>query len=243
MAGGGNDSALKPLPNAGRTMTPLEQPLGPTPTPVDTVQVPARPMTKSMTPESAPAERAVAFAPGSIQHVVQAGENFWTISRLYYGKGRYYKALWKANQDRVPAIDKLYVGMSVRVPPPESLDASLVEPARDAPTATASKPASRPRPAPTRAADGSTLVMLPIGESTARSSSSSRSSEPLEPRSSRPIHVVRDRETLRSIARDTLGDARRADEIENLNRDVIVDVSALEPGMRLRLPADARVRR
>ena len=36
-------------------------------------------------------------------HKVEKNENFWTISRLYYNSGRYYKALWKANDDKVPA--------------------------------------------------------------------------------------------------------------------------------------------
>ena len=33
-------------------------------------------------------------------HTVRTGENFWTISRLYYKTGRYYKALWaELNRD------------------------------------------------------------------------------------------------------------------------------------------------
>ena len=43
----------------------------------------------------------------SVPHVVERGENFWTISRLYYSSGRYYRALWKANADTYPDIKKL----------------------------------------------------------------------------------------------------------------------------------------
>ena len=34
----------------------------------------------------------------SLPHEVQSGENFWTVSQLYYGSGRYYKALWASNK-------------------------------------------------------------------------------------------------------------------------------------------------
>ena len=40
-------------------------------------------------------------------HTVRSGENFWTISLLYYRSGRYGKALWAANKNAVPAFDRL----------------------------------------------------------------------------------------------------------------------------------------
>jgi len=54
-----------------------------------------------------------------------------------------------------------------------------------------------------------------------------------------PVHVVRPKETLRSIARDRLGDSRRADEIAALNQDRLVETGVLAPGQRLLLPSDA----
>ena len=54
-----------------------------------------------------------------------------------------------------------------------------------------------------------------------------------------PIHVVRRYESLRSIARDRLGDSRRAGEIAELNQDRLGDNNQVRPGMRLILPADA----
>ena len=62
----------------------------------------------------------------SVPHVVQKRENFWTISRLSYGSGRFYKALWAANKHLVPVIDELYVGTTILIPPPEALDPSLI---------------------------------------------------------------------------------------------------------------------
>ena len=37
-------------------------------------------------------------------HTVRSGENFWTISLLYYRSGRYCKALWAANKNAVPDL-------------------------------------------------------------------------------------------------------------------------------------------
>ena len=45
----------------------------------------------------------------SLLHVVDRGENFWTISRLYYGSGDYYRALWKANSQRYPNIAEIHI--------------------------------------------------------------------------------------------------------------------------------------
>ena len=57
---------------------------------------------------------------------------------------------------------------------------------------------------------------------------------------SRPVYKVRTYDTLRSIARDTLGDARRASEILELNRGLIDDPNQLVAGQVLELPEDAR---
>ena len=51
---------------------------------------------------------------------------------------------------------------------------------------------------------------------------------------------MRPYDTLRSIARDMLGDSRRSGEILDLNRGVIDDPSQLIVGQVLELPEDAR---
>ena len=56
----------------------------------------------------------------------------------------------------------------------------------------------------------------------------------------RPIYKVRPYDTLRTIARDTLGDSRRANEILELNREIIDDPRHLIVGQILELPEDAR---
>jgi outer membrane protein, multidrug efflux system len=60
-------------------------------------------------------------------HTVRSGENFWTISLLYYRSGRYCKALWAANKNAVPAFDRLTVGDKIIIPRVNQLDPALIE--------------------------------------------------------------------------------------------------------------------
>ena len=60
-------------------------------------------------------------------HTVRSGENFWTISLLYYRSSRYGKALWAANKNAVPAFDRLNVGDKIIIPPVNQLDPALIE--------------------------------------------------------------------------------------------------------------------
>ena len=66
---------------------------------------------------------------------------------------------------------------------------------------------------------------------------------PVSAQVSRPTYKVRRYDTLRSIARDTLGNPRRADEILEINREIIDDPSHLITGQRIQLPEDADTRR
>ncbi len=56
----------------------------------------------------------------------------------------------------------------------------------------------------------------------------------------RPVYKIRPYDTLRSIARDMLGDSHRASEILELNRNLIDDPSHLIVGQVVELPDDAR---
>ena len=66
----------------------------------------------------------------AVPHIVERDENFWTISRLYYGSGRYYRALWRANVQKYPRIDNLHIKDVIMIPPVEDLDAAFIDPAR-----------------------------------------------------------------------------------------------------------------
>ena len=62
-------------------------------------------------------------------HTVRGGENFWTVSLLYYRSGQYCKALWAANRNAYPDFNRLNVGDKLIIPPMNQLDATLIEPA------------------------------------------------------------------------------------------------------------------
>ena len=238
-----------------------------------------------------------------ITHVVARGENFWTISRHYYGSGRFYKALWRANAARVPRIDELYIGTSIRVPAPEDLDPRYIEPASGATgseprrssgsgriSGSASTPAEASDSMSTAPRDGQTVrtgressvpasadpddlfssadelaasqraassrsgsKARPVSGDNgfdsdeapvARKRTSGQSTDDLPPeadltpkkRKAR-THVVKQYETLRSIAKQELGDSRREDELLELNGDLIDDPTDLTVGTPLRLPA------
>jgi nucleoid-associated protein YgaU len=63
---------------------------------------------------------------------------------------------------------------------------------------------------------------------------------PWGPAQDEEVYIVRAGETLRTIARDRLGDARRAGEILEWNRDSLGDSARLTPGQAIFLPAGAR---
>jgi nucleoid-associated protein YgaU len=207
------------------------------------------------------ASPTVAASAEILLHTVRSGENFWTISRYYYGSGRFWKALWAANSAIVPAPEKLEVGMTIKVPMPEALDRSLVESTQDEPQdqppptgvpqpsrlpSTRDEPQDQPAPPPGRRSSnrhGSTDTE-PIPTASPRLtrpvSRVEPVSEPARGRIGLPVYTVRrSNETLRSIARDVLGDPERSAEILELNGDAIPARGALRPGTSLRLPADA----
>lgn len=60
-------------------------------------------------------------------HTVQEGEDFRSISLLYYKSTRYHRALWDANKQNVPDPAGLAVGDRIVIPPFEDLDPTLIE--------------------------------------------------------------------------------------------------------------------
>jgi nucleoid-associated protein YgaU len=188
----------------------------------------------------------------SIPHVVARGENFFSIAQQYYSSGRFYRALWKANSDQVPAPEKLMVGQTIRIPPPEALDRSLILPPRTAQgPGPGAEAGGTTQPVRTGTRPSGVALAVPVadpfgdrdrqGGKTAAGALVAAPSAADRPRLLR--YRIRPQETLRSIARDVLGDSRRADEILELNRAVIDDPSHLIPGQEIELPEDARLTR
>ncbi len=86
-------------------------------------------------------------------HTVRGGETFRTISQLYYESERYYKALWSANKQAVPDLDRLTAGDKITIPRADQLDQALIDvgptPAPSAPEPVpGDKPTTLPPPIP-----------------------------------------------------------------------------------------------
>jgi LysM domain len=227
--------------------------------------------------------------------VVERNENFWTISQLYYYSGRYYRALWKANEARCPDIKRLRVNDVIVIPAVEDLDPEYILPpgaqarlARGTRKDDATDLAESASPSSPAATNRSSAAGIPVrrslrndpeldlpgadpassrnrlGRRAAQShvaddhdnnnepevrvaarprradSASASASTSASGSARRRVYKVRRYDTLRSIARDALGDSHRADEILDLNRDLIKDPSQLVVGQLLELPADAK---
>jgi nucleoid-associated protein YgaU len=194
-------------------------------------------------------------AVGPTRHTVEAGETFATISQRYYGSAAYDRALWWFNRGQVASPERLAPGNLIIIPDVKELDPAQFRSLRLKSRSTTAPEPSR-LSAPVRAGGDGTKLDLPRSstmkgepsqvrawperrsEGDAPNGSSERTGGVRESRT-QPIHVVRRYESLRSIARDRLGDSRRAGEIAELNQDRLGDNTPVRPGMRLILPADA----
>jgi nucleoid-associated protein YgaU len=240
----------------------------------------------------------------SVPHVVERNENFWTISRLYYSSGRYYRALWKANAAKYPEIDKVTINDVIMIPPVEELDPAFIDPPRTiapaalggatptsngrsrtdsadlAESSISASSINRDGPVSTTRTNRGSGEGVPVRRSSrtdpdldlpapeavtrrdratdrvghrpeiaqrdgnddnepeTRTAARPRAGGPAPLRS--PVYKVRQYDTLRSIARDMLGDSHRASEILDLNRDLIDDPTHLIVGQVLEMPEDAR---
>ena len=229
------------------------------------------------------------------EHVVERGENYWIISRQYWGSGRYFAALWKANSANHPYIDVLREGDVIVVPSIEDLNpdyilaagrtasaqweaslgitrrASRASKTGGGETVAAAAPASGRGNVPARRAssrsaeyvdDSDPGVTAEGGDrSTAYKGRSAAAAKVFDGddagddqevrtaarprgsaagRASKPVYRVRSHDTLRKIARDMLGDSRRANEIYELNRGVIDNPGQLVVGQMIELPEDAQ---
>jgi len=240
---------LVPLPNAGQAHFSDEDQYSGTATRAIATTTPVERAVRTEATHDEPIE--------SLRHVVKSGENYFTISRIYYNSGRYYMALCKANSDLTAEPEDLAVGMNIRIPPPEALDRSLILPpqvnrsADSNPRALVHKTSgldSRKGQKTGNVRRSSEVdLALPTDDpfSVRRSKALPPADESEDPEGvNRPLHKVRRDETLRTIARDYLGKGQRASEIYELNRDVLDSPDArLVPGQVLSLPEDAGLSR
>ena len=150
---------------------------------------------------------------GGQTYVVQPHDNFWKISKKVYGTGRYYMALAKVNQQRIPDPLKMRPGVQIVTPARDHLDRmhSALIPRGDVQVTNYRGEAS-----PSASLPG--FFLSKAGE---------------------PMYCVGPEDTLTTIAHRTLGKASRWDEVYRLNKSTLANPDALRVGSILRLPTDA----
>ncbi|MFG0333136.1 MAG: LysM peptidoglycan-binding domain-containing protein, partial [Maioricimonas sp. JB049] len=144
-------------------------------------------------------------------HVVQQNENFWTISRKWYGRGAYFSALAAYNSERIPDPRKMRPGMKVLIPQLDVLVSRYPKLVANLPRAATSIPSQQLR------ADYGFFVD-PAGH---------------------PRYRIGKNDTLTEIARRHLGRSSRWVQIYGMNGDVLSSPEHLKIGTVLRLPHDA----
>jgi general secretion pathway protein D len=200
--------------------------------------------------------RSGGVAAGPTRHSVERDETFATISERYYGSSRYDRALWWFNRGTIARPERLSAGDLIVIPSARDLDPGQIRPANSRPAAARATDSKAPV-YPTSASRGETELKLPRSTwvrknpslptferaddegRDAFSASGPRSGREAQRRAPPTYHVVGRFETIRSIARDRLGDSRRAGEIAELNQDRLSEGNQLRPGLRLLLPSDA----
>jgi nucleoid-associated protein YgaU len=176
--------------------------------------------------------------PDADSYRVQPDDNFWKISRKLYGTARYYQALMRYNQERVPDPQKLRPGTQILTPPAGVLEQrfpDLIEKSSSgAATSAGGIDRSTRRPGfeqPSPADD--------LDEATERGTTDAGSSGYFYGPSGEPLYKIGPDDTLTGIAQRHLGRASRWTEIYEKNQDVLQSPDNLTLGTVIRLPADA----
>lgn len=154
------------------------------------------------------------------EYEIQPEDSYWKISMKVYGTARYFLALSRYNEDRIPDTKRMRPGIKILTPSIEELEAKY------------------PDLFPKRS-----VRKAPAGESAEHSSgvqtAAAQESGFFRNREGRPNYRVGENDTLSGIARDHLGRASRWVQVYEMNRDRIPDPDSLKIGTVLRLPADA----
>ncbi len=153
--------------------------------------------------------------PGDV-YTAASGDNFWEISKRLYGDGKYFRALEQHNAAIVSDPQKLKPGMKLAAPKAAWLQAKyprLIATAAPAVQELRQTQPERYQP------DEPAGFFIGMGEL--------------------PMYRVGTRDTLSEIAQTYLGRSSRWIQILEMNRDVLTDGNALNPGTVLKLPADA----
>lgn len=206
-----------------------------------------------VSPPSAALESATPAASGTKTiHVVQPGESVGKIAAKHYGRSTpsRIEAIQEANRDVLKDPHKIKAGDKLKIPLIEEHgdQFELVGSFAGIPAVSQSPMAGgTPRSTPT----GSPPIRIPTSVEERTTPSASPREPALLPEPTRPAvapvegsaeqprwqwYEVQKKDTLSGIAKQKLGGERFADEIYNLNRDVLTNKNTLRPGMKIRIP-------
>lgn len=158
-------------------------------------------------------------------YTIQENDSYWSISKQTYGTARYFQALARYNQRRIPDPQRMRVGMQVLLPNREKLEALYPD--------LFPKQSARPVVAASDKAPGYISSRFPT------TSDAPAAAGLFHTPDGRPMYRVGTRETLGDIARRHLGRASRWIQIFELNRGCLQNPHDLQVGTVLRLPPDA----
>lgn len=167
-------------------------------------------------------------------YTVVANDNFWTISRKQYGSGRYFAALARHNQERIPDPQRLRPGMQVATPPAKFLEERYPE--------LIDKSGATPAPAASHNTPGDNRPQFAAPSSphpTTEKSVASQSAGYFYSKGGEPLYRIGADDTLSSIALRHLGRSARWPEIYEQNREILKNPENLPLGTVIRLPPDA----
>jgi nucleoid-associated protein YgaU len=170
-------------------------------------------------------------------YVVVPGDNFWTISRKQYGASRYFAALARHNQERIPDPQRLRPGMQVSTP-----SASVLEQRYPDLIDKAGAAGSAPIGAPDDRSDGRPMFGQPAASRPGverEAAAAPQATGVFYGPAGQPMYRIGADDTLSSIAQKHLGRSSRWTEIYEQNRKVLPNPESLTVGTIIRLPADA----
>ncbi len=169
---------------------------------------------------------------------MESDDNFWKISKKQYGTPRYFQALTKYNQERVPDPNKMRTGTQILTPPAAVLEQKypdLIE--KTAPTATPT-----PKSIDQTSQRPSFEKPMSVDEndnSDPRSDATAGVSGYFYSRTGEPLYRIGPDDTLGGIAQKHLGRTSRWRELYELNQNVLKSPDNLTVGAVIRLPSDA----
>lgn len=170
--------------------------------------------TTTIVPPPAPPQ-GKQYSTGTVtRHTVREGDSVFRIAATHYGDGTLWPRLRDFNRGKIGSEGEIREGVVLELPPKDVLMGTAVMPP--------------PGVTPQRA--------QPSGAPAAPAKTDSPQKRGDEAGAHR-IYVVKKGDELGTVARETLGSARRWPEIAALNRDVLPDPDQLQTGMKLRIPA------